>query len=236
MTSRSKSSRTGASKLARTGSRQRLHSLSYSPVTVPWTTMPSLMRSSHRSTTSGAADRRDPATPPSSLPGISMRTARRADGWCSRSETLHRSAVMCVWKLASVAADTCWAARVGRTPDTGSATCRRADRSSSAAISSFCQSPGFRARHGPATGPETTLRRVRNRPSGEVLVEERALVDVVGRVGLVGRDHDLQPLAPLGHRGHRALEHDLEARQLAVDVVLGLVLEVAGGLLGVVDD
>ena len=65
--------------------------------TVPWTTMPSLMRSSHSvDARAAAADRRDPPTPPSSLPGISMRTARRAAGWCSRSETLQRSAVMCV--------------------------------------------------------------------------------------------------------------------------------------------
>ena len=124
---RARTARAPASRsAARTGARQRLHSLSYSPATVPWTTMPSLMRSSQTSTTSGAADRRDPATPPSSLPG-DLDAHRPARGRVVQqigdiaAERGHVRGKSPRWRRTPGRT-----ARVERTPDTGSATCRRA--------------------------------------------------------------------------------------------------------------
>ena len=48
-------------------------------------------------------------------------------------------------------------------------------------------------------------------------------------------DDDLEPLPALLDGLHRPVEHDLERRQLLVDVVLGLVLDRPGLGLGVVD-
>src|SRR5262245_37533539 len=71
--------------------------------------------------------------------------------------------------------------------------------------------------------------------SGLVLVEEAGgVVDDLGRQGL-GNRH-LEPLASLLDLLHRAVEHDLERRELPVDVVLGLVTDLRGLAIAVLDD
>src|SRR5215211_2873315 len=69
-----------------------------------------------------------------------------------------------------------------------------------------------------------------------VLVEERLLQLGLGLGLVLGLDDNLQALAPFLDRLQRPLEHDLEGGELLVDVVFGLVPELAGGGLGVVDD
>src|SRR5690348_13773126 len=74
--------------------------------------------------------------------------------------------------------------------------------------------------------------------SSFILVEERLVLAGIFRPGqrrlLGGRERRHAQLLPARLHGlHRALEHDLEGRQLLVAVVLGLVLEAVGGVTGV---
>src|SRR5690242_10151179 len=169
--------------------------------------MPSCTRSSSASTWIGSSS--GTAEPSTASPGSGAArwTARRDPGWCRRSATSRRNSFIFP----------------GRAPGgAGCARARRRDRSSSAAISSFSQ-------------PRRTAGGGRL-PSGLVLVEEGRLGLL--RLGVLGRqvDDDLEPLAPLLHRLHGALEDDLERREPLVDVVLGLVTQGPGRRLGIVDE